>query len=201
MPSIFENPRLPKELINPAVEACLTEFGYSWEVAKDGDYRFHNAVKDGNRYRTQILVTDLGVVRLWTFVTDLPYPEHRKNWVRACAEALNAVVVWGAFIYQDETSAIIYRDAIQIFDAPTSHDIEVLLNRSATPLALWGQSYPLIVDDLCDGETAAMFAVIMQDCLDDESEMTDDHRRKLLSVAKGEGTGTGNENAPPLTLL
>jgi len=59
--------------------SLLKEFALSMHDGEERRLRFHNAVKDGTRYRAQILVTDVGVVRLWAHVSGGPHCEPRQN--------------------------------------------------------------------------------------------------------------------------
>ena len=195
MRTIFDDDE-PGSFIKSAIEQCLSRFGYAY-TAKGGDYRFHIAVKGGARFRTQLLVTEEAVIRKWVFLTDKPYKKERQLWVRQAAEVLNTTLVFGSLILQEDTGAIIFRDALQLFEEPSPEDIEAFLNRCATPVQLWVCAYDLIQDEICDGTTAAIFSTLWNGCMDDEGEMTDDVRRELLSVANGREQANETVIQPP----
>ena len=139
------------------------------------------------------------ILRLWIFATDSPPYPTRQTWVRSAAERLNSIVLFGSFIFQPDSGAIILRDSELLREAAID-EVAWLLNRNALALGLWKVAYDVIASETGDAESAVTFSLLLHGCADDEATMTNSQRRRLWSVTtsvKSDGT----ESSPPLSLL
>jgi hypothetical protein len=132
--------------IRKAVTLCLDDFGYDYlNTPANNDIRFESVVEEGKpTWRSQILINEEHrLVRLFVFLTDELYPEHRRLWVAELAARTSDALAIGSIEYDWDTGSAHFRNSLDLRGTDTTPDAIAmrLLNPSSFAVGLWDRAY------------------------------------------------------------
>lgn len=130
---------------NAVSEALTSYFGYPFERQQPGDFRL-DLLTPNRKWRSQILISDAGVLRLFVFLTDDLYRPTRSGFVSELTHRLNEdIAVAGSFAMNVMNGCVTYRQAIDFRqEAPTTARIIDFLNSVSFPLTTWERSFAYV---------------------------------------------------------